>query len=67
MIDINSGQKIEAIYKMVQMKCGKKIEKFSSNDINKALNYLKWHVKKYKEGLLLEIYPQNKKLEDINE
>ena len=57
MIDIDSGKKINAEYKLVQIKGGKRTEKFCSFDINETLKYLKWHAAKYKEGLLMEINP----------
>ena len=60
MLDISTGERIEALYKLVQIKGGKRVEKFQSTDINEALKYQKWHAKRYREGLLMEIYPQKK-------
>ena len=60
MIDIDTGEIIDAEYKLVQIKGGIKTEKFCSSDINEALKYLKWHAARYKEGLLMEINPLKK-------
>ena len=45
----------DKIYKMVQIKGGQRIEKFKTSDIERALNFHKWYVARYQEGLLLEI------------
>lgn len=55
MLDISTGEEIEALYKMVQIKGGKRIEKFKTPDIKRALRFHKWYVNKYREGLLMEI------------
>ena len=55
MLDISTGDQIEALYKLIQIKSGKRTEKFQSTDINKTIKYQKWYAKRYKEGLLLEI------------
>lgn len=55
MLDISTGEEVEALYKMVQIKGGKRIEKFKTPDIKRALRFHKWYVKKYHEGLLMEI------------
>ena len=60
MLDVASGEQIEALYKLIQIKGGKREEKYKSTDINDAIKYHKWYVKRYKEGLLLEILPQKK-------
>ena len=60
MLDIDSGEQIEAIYRMVQIKGGKRVEKFKTTDINRALKYHKWYVARYKEGLYMEILPETK-------
>ncbi len=60
MLDIDTGEQIEALYKMVQIKGGKRIEKFQTTDINRALRFHRWYVKRYKEGLLTEILPKKK-------
>ena len=60
MLDIDSGQQIEALYKMIQIVGGKRIEKFQTTDINRALKFHKWYVARYKTGLYMEILPQKK-------
>jgi hypothetical protein len=55
MLDIKTGEQVEALYKMMQIKGGKKVEKFKTNNIQRALRFHKWYVKRYKEGLLMEI------------
>ena len=55
-----TGEQIEAINKMVQIKVGKRIEKFNTPSIRRALRFAKWHAKRYKEGLLMEIIPEDK-------
>ena len=63
MLDIDTGEQVEALYKLIQIKGGKRIEKFKTPDIKRALNFQKWYVARYKEGLLLEIL-QKKKVYD---
>ena len=60
MLDLKTGEKIETLYKMLQIKGGKRIEKFKSTDINRILKFHNWYVAKFNEGLLLEIIPQKK-------
>ena len=48
-------QEKEKIYKLVQIQCGKRIDKFSTFDINEAIKYHKWFTARYKIGLMLEI------------
>ncbi len=60
MLDIDTGEQITALYKMSQIKGGKKIEKFSTTDISRALKFHKWYVNRYKEGLYTEILPMKK-------
>ena len=60
MLNILNGEQIEALYKMVQIKGGKRIEKFQTTNINEAIKYQRWHSKRYREGLLMEIYPKKK-------
>ena len=60
MLDIKTGEQTEALYKMVQIKGGQRIEKFKTTDIKRALKFHKWYVAKYKQGLLMEILPQKK-------
>ena len=60
MQDIYTGEEIETLYKMVQIKGGKRIDKFRTTDIKRALKFHKWYVKRYREGLLMEILPQKR-------
>lgn len=60
MLDIDSNEQVEALYKMVRIVGGKREEKFQTTDINRALKFYKWYVAKYKEGLLMEIFPEKK-------
>ena len=39
---------------------GKKIEKFKTTDICRALRFHRWYVKRYREGLYTEIIPARK-------
>lgn len=45
----------DKIFKMYQIKGGQRIEKFTTPDIKRALNFHKWYVARYGEGLLMEI------------
>ena len=58
MLDIDSGEQIETLYKMYRIKGGKKEEKFQTTDINRAIRFHKWYVARYKEGLYMEILPE---------
>ena len=60
MLNIDTGEQIEALYRMVEIKGGRKEVKFQTTDINRALKYHKWYVARYKEGLLMEILPEKK-------
>ncbi len=60
MLDIDTGDEIEALYKMVRIKGSNREEKFQTTDIKRALRFLKWYAARYKEGLLLEIHPKKK-------
>lgn len=60
MLDVKVGNEITALYKMIQIKGGKRVEKFKTTDIKRALRFHKWYVAKYQEGLLMEIIPQRK-------
>ena len=60
MLDLRTETQIEALYRLVQIKGGKRIEKFSTTDINEALAYHSEYTKKYREGLLMEIVPEKK-------
>jgi hypothetical protein len=55
MLDIDTGEQIKALYKLFQIKGGKKEEKFQSTDINDALAFQKNYVSRYREGLYMEI------------
>lgn len=60
MLDIDSGEQIEALYKLYRIKGGKKEEKFQSTDINSAIAYQKNYAARYHEGLYMEILPKKK-------
>ena len=60
MLDLKTGENVETLYKMVKIKGGKRIEKFKTTDIERALRFHKWYVAKFHEGLLMEIIPQKK-------
>lgn len=45
----------QTLYKFVQIKGGKKTEKFRTPDIKRALRFHKWYVARHREGLLMEI------------
>ena len=60
MLDISTGEQIEALYKLIQKKGGMRVEKFKSTDIKEALKYQKYHAKRFREGLLMEICLQKK-------
>ncbi len=60
MLDINTGEQIQALYRLIEVKGGKRVEKFSSTDINEVINFHKEFVKKYRQGLLMEILPEKK-------
>ncbi len=60
MIDVNTGEEIKTLYKFVEIKGGKRIEKFKTPDIKRALRFHKWYVARYRQGLLMEILPEKK-------
>ena len=60
MLDIDTGEQIDALYKLFQIKGGKKEEKFQSHDINEAIAFQKNYAARYKEGLYMEILPKKK-------
>ena len=60
MLDIDTGEQVEALYKMIEVKGGKRTEKFKTTDLQRALKFHKWYVARYKQGLLMEILPQKK-------
>jgi len=60
MLDIDTGEQIDALYKLFQIKGGKKEEKFQSHDINEAIAFQKNYAARYQEGLYMEILPKKK-------
>ncbi len=60
MIDLSTGENVKTLYKFVEIKSGKRIEKFKTFDIKRALRFHKWYVARYKQGLLMEILPEKK-------
>ena len=58
MIDLDTGENIKTLYRFVEIRGGKRTEKFKTPDIKRALKFHKWYVTRYKEGLLLEILPE---------
>lgn len=60
MLDIDTGEQIEALYKLYKIKGGKKEEKFQSTDINEAIVFQKNYISRYREGLYMEILPRKK-------
>ena len=60
MLDIDTEEQTDALYKMIQIKGGKRIEKFKTTELMRALRFHKWYVNRYREGLLMEILPQKK-------
>jgi len=58
MLDVDSGEQINALYKMYRIKGGKKEEKFQTTEIKCAIKFHKWYVARYKEGLYMEILPE---------
>ncbi len=60
MLDIDTGEQTEALYRMVEISGGKRIEKFHTTDINHALKFQRWYVKRYRRGLYMEIIPKKK-------
>lgn len=60
MLNIDTGEDINTLYKMIEIKGGKRIEKFKTTDIKRALRFQKWYIKQYKQGLLMEIIPEKK-------
>lgn len=60
MFDIDSMEQVNSLFKMIEIKGGKRIEKFKTTDIKRALNFHKWYVAKYRQGLLMEIVPEKK-------
>lgn len=49
----------QTLYKFVEIKGGKRTEKFRTPDIKRALKFHKWYVNRYKEGLLFEVIEGN--------
>ena len=49
------GQKVDVLYQLVKMKNCERMVKFKTTNIDSALGYHQWYVRKYRQGLLLEI------------
>ena len=49
------GQKVDALYQLIQMKNCERIVKFKTANIDSALGFLQWYIRRYKRGLLLEV------------
>ena len=60
MLDVRTGEQTEALYRMVDISGGKRVDKFSTTDILRALRFHRWYVKRYKRGLYMEILPKKK-------
>ena len=60
MLDIDTGEQTEALYRLAEIRGGKRVDKFETTDINKALEYHKNYVNRYRRGLYMEIIPQKK-------
>ena len=60
MLDIDTGEQVKALYKMIEVKGGKRTEKLTTTDLKRALKFHKWYVSRYKQGLLMEISSQKK-------
>ena len=60
MLDIDTGEQIEALYRMVEIAGGKRVEKFHTTEIERALRFQKWYEKRYRRGLYMEIIPKKK-------
>ena len=60
MLDIDTGEQTEALYKLFQIKGGKKEEKFQSHNISEAIAFQKDYAARYREGLYMEILPKKK-------
>lgn len=60
MLDIDTGEQVEALYRLFQIRGGKKEEKFQSNDINQAIAFQKNYAARYREGLYMEISTKKK-------
>ena len=60
MLDADTGNEVNTLYKLIEIKGGKRIEKFKTPDIKRALRFHKWYVARYRQGLLMEILPGKK-------
>lgn len=60
MLDIDTLEQVEALYKLFRIKGGKKEEKFRSTDISTAIAFQKNYAARYMEGLYMEIIPKKK-------
>jgi hypothetical protein len=61
MLDIDSGEHINALYKLYDIKGGKKEEKFQSTNISEAIAFHKNYAVRFRRGLYMEILPEKKK------
>ena len=61
MFDVDTGEQIDALYKLYDIKGGKKEEKFQSANISEALAFQKNYVLRYRRGIYMEILPEKKK------
>ena len=66
MLDVRTGKETEAMYQMLSVSGKDKEIKYMTNNINYALNYLKWYVKKYNRGLFLKILKLHKIYDNKN-
>ena len=48
MLDVDSGEQIDALYRMVQIKGGNRIEKFKTTELPRALRFHRWYINRYK-------------------
>lgn len=51
----SNGEKVDALYQLIQMQNCNRVVKFKTTNIDSALGYLQWHIRRYRRGLLLEI------------
>ncbi len=55
MLDLHTGKEVEALFQLIQIKNCEREVKFKTTNIDSALGYLQWHIRRYKRGLLLEV------------
>ena len=51
----NYGQKVDALYQLIQIQNCERTVKFKTANIDSAIGFFQWYIRKYKKGLLLEI------------